>query len=266
MSGQPFAFVPVATGRSQQKPRATGRTMVIDDGLPLGVQRDLLEAGGRFVDIAKIKTGSARLYAEDVLTAKIALYRGHGIAVFPGGQFLEYVLHVMGEEAAEAFFAEAIRLGFTAVEVSDNVVALPGDLRTRLTTQAVDAGLTVFGEIGSKETDSEPQTLIAQGRQSLDAGAELLLIEAAELFQDGALRRGLFNALCNSFEPEQLMFELPGPWIDGVCHHQIEALSKLLVRELGPDVNIGNLAPGRIIDFEGTRTGLGVAGPPKGAS
>lgn len=266
MMPAPFGFVPLSPERSRTKPRTTGRTMVIDDGVPLGMQRDLLEAGGRFVDIAKIKTGSARLYEEELLIAKIALYREHGVEVFPGGQFLEYVLHVMGEGAAGQYFAEARRLGFGAIEVSDNVVALPGDLRGRLIAEAVDAGLKVFGEIGSKETESEAQTLIGQGRQSLDAGADLLLIEAAELVAGGALRRGLFNALRAAFEPEQLMFELPGPWIDGVCHHQIESLSKLLVRELGPDVNIGNLAPDRIIDFEGTRSGLGVAGPPEGTT
>lgn len=266
MMPEPFAFVPVTPDRTRQKPRTTGRTMIIDDGLPPGAQADLLAAGGRHVDIAKIKTGSARLYDETVLGEKIALYREHGIEVFPGGQFLEFILHTLGPDAAGQYWDEARRLGFSAIEVSDNVVPLPGDLRVRLIEGAVAAGLKVFGEIGSKEAESDVQTLVDQGRQSLDAGADLLLIEAAELVAEGRLRRGLFNALVAEFEPARLMFELPGPWIDGVCHHQIESLSKMLVRELGADVNIGNLAPARIIDFEGTRCGLGVAGPPTGTS
>jgi hypothetical protein len=41
----------------------------------------------------------------------------------------------------------------------------------------------------------------------------------------------------------------------------IEALKKLLVLEFGPDVNVGNVDPDTALDFEATRTGLGVAGP-----
>jgi phosphosulfolactate synthase len=34
-----------------------------------------------------------------------------------------------------------------------------------------------------------------------------------------------------------------------------------LVIALGPDVNIANLSPDTVIDFEATRVGLGAAGP-----
>ncbi len=40
----------------------------------------------------------------------------------------------------------------------------------------------------------------------------------------------------------------------------IEALKKLLVGTFGPDVNVANVSPDTVIDFEATRTGLGVAG------
>ena len=39
-------------------------------------------------------------------------------------------------------------------------------------------------------------------------------------------------------------------------------LKKLLVEELGPDVNLANVLPDDLIDLETTRVGLGVAGPP----
>ena len=57
------------------------------------------------------------------------------------------------------------------------------------------------------------------------------------------------------------MIELRGAWIPGVRSCDIEALKKLLVGAFGPDVNVANVAPDTIIDFETTRTGLGVAGP-----
>jgi hypothetical protein len=35
MKKSPFHFVPITKARSTQKPRANGRTMIVDDGLPL---------------------------------------------------------------------------------------------------------------------------------------------------------------------------------------------------------------------------------------
>ena len=60
----------------------------------------------------------------------------------------------------------------------------------------------------------------------------------------------------------RIMIELPDPWIPGVRICDIEALKKLLVCNFGPDVNVANVSPDIVIDFEATRTGLGVAGPP----
>src|SRR5690242_21924153 len=42
MSKPPFHFVPLPKARSTRKPRASGRTMIIDDGLPLAWTRDLV--------------------------------------------------------------------------------------------------------------------------------------------------------------------------------------------------------------------------------
>ena len=57
--------------------------------------------------------------------------------------------------------------------------------------------------------------------------------------------------------------QLPGSWIPEVRACDIELLKKLLVIALGPDVNIANLSPDTVIDFEATRVGLGAAGPLK---
>ena len=46
MSKPPFHFVPLPRERSTRKPRASGRTMIIDDGMPLAYVRDLVALGG----------------------------------------------------------------------------------------------------------------------------------------------------------------------------------------------------------------------------
>ncbi len=48
----PFHFVPITPERSLRKPRANGRTMIVDDGMPLAYTRDLVALGGAYIDLA----------------------------------------------------------------------------------------------------------------------------------------------------------------------------------------------------------------------
>lgn len=257
-----FDFMDVTPARSRAKPRRAGLTMCIDPGLPIGGIEDTLDMAGAYVDIAKIKTGSARLYPADYLKRKIALYRRYGLDVFPGGQFLEYVIHTLSQDAVPRYWDEALELGFTAVEVSDNVVPLTDDRRHALISGAVSAGLKVFGEVGSKEDETDLDTLVRQAEVSFNAGASLVLVEAAELVNGQTFNRKLFQGITEHLDMSRVLIELPGPWITGVSHHMIDDMGKQLVRELGPDVNLGNVAFDTLIDLEATRSGLGVAGPP----
>ncbi|MEX2519470.1 MAG: phosphosulfolactate synthase [Paracoccaceae bacterium] len=266
MSRFAFDFLPVHPGRTRAKPRRAGLTMTIDGGVPIGRAADMLEMAGAHVDIAKIKTGGSRLYPRDYLKRKIALYREHGLDVFPGGQFLEYVIHANDENALRLYWDEAVAMGFSAIEVSDNVVALNDNQRRSLIKDAIATGLKVFGEVGSKETETDPETLFRQAEVSLDAGASLLLIEAAELIGERGVNEALLRRLIDNLDMSKVLIELPGPWISGVSHHMIDDMAKLLVRELGPDVNLGNVAFDQIFDLETTRSGLGVAGPPGAGS
>ena len=259
----PFQFVPLPHERSTRKPRANGRTMMIDDGLPLGLVKDILATAGAYADLAKIKTGTARLYPRPVLVSKLKLYRRHGIQPFLGGQFHEYVFATQGAKALPAYYREARALGFQAIEISDNVVPLTDAERRGQIRNAVRAGLVVYGEVGSKETMSNPGLLVKQAEVCFDAGAALVLVEAAELVDKGKLRKKTIDLLVRRLDMSRVMIELPGPWISNVRSCDIEDMKKSLVNALGPDVNLANVPPLSLIDTEATRTGLGTAGPPK---
>jgi phosphosulfolactate synthase len=265
MRKPPFSFVPLPRERSVRKPRASGRTMIIDDGLPLGAVRDLLALGGSYIDLAKIKTGTARLYPRAQLVAKLRLYKRHRIQPFLGGQFHEYVFATQGKKALGRYYREALALGFEAIEISDNVVPLTDAERSSQIRSALAAGLVVYGEVGSKETFSNPALLVRQAEACFDAGAALVLVEAAELVEKGRLRAKTIELLKRSLDLSRVMIELPGPWISDVRSCDIEDMKKALVAALGPDVNLANVAAASIIDTEATRTGLGTAGPPKSA-
>ena len=114
MKKPPFHFVPLPLSRSSAKPRASGRTMMIDDGLPLAYVRDLVALAGDYVDLAKIKTGTARFYPRELLVRKLRLYKKSRIQPFLGGQFHEYVFATQGEKALPKYYAESLALGFEA--------------------------------------------------------------------------------------------------------------------------------------------------------
>jgi phosphosulfolactate synthase len=257
----PFAFVDLPRARSLTKPRRSGLTMMADFGLPCLQAEDLVTMAGRYIDLAKIAVGTSRLYELGYLRKKLALYRRHRIRPFIGGQFMEYVYAVYGDSALERFLREARRVGFGVVEISDNCVPLSRRERMAQIRLARKCGLAVFGEVGSKDTQNDARKLVGQALDCFEAGAELVLVEAAELIENGKPKLKLINGIRHGLDMSKVLIELPGPWISGVTLAVVEDMKKFLVREFGPDVNIANVMPHDIMETEALRVGLGVVGP-----
>ena len=257
----PFAMVPLPAERSASKPRRTGLTMMMDWGLPRGRTRDTLELIAPYVDFAKFVVGTARLYPEDYLLRKLEIYRDFDIRPFIGGQFLEYVYATQGHAGVRPYCEEAHRLGFEAIEVSDNCVPLTDEDRIRLISTAIDCGLGVHGEVGSKAGRTTAATLIRQAETCFAAGADLVLVEGAELIDGGSLNVPLLEELKSGLELARVMFELSGPWIPETTNAEVYQLKKFLISAFGPDVNIANVLPDQIWETEALRVGLGVVGP-----
>jgi phosphosulfolactate synthase len=261
----PFAFVELPRARSHAKPRATGLTMMVDFGLPYRYTADVVEMAGRYIDLAKIAVGTSRLYDLPYLRRKLALYRKHRIRPFIGGQFQEYVFATYGAKALRGFLTEAKRVGFDITEISDNCVPLTDRERFDQIKLAVDCGLAVFGEVGSKDMKNDARVLIRQAEVCFKAGAELVLVEAAELVEDGRPKMKLIDGIRRGLDMDKVLIELPGPWIKGVTLSAVEDMKKFLVAEFGPDVNVANVVPQDILETEALRVGLGVVGPaPRG--
>lgn len=256
----PFAMVPLPADRST-KPRKTGITMMMDWGLSRGRVEDHLSLIGPYVDLVKFVVGTARLYPEAYLRDKLALYKEHDVEPFLGGQFSEYVFATQGWDAMQPFFEEARRLGFTALEISDNCVPLTDENRSRMIKMAVDCGLHVHGEVGSKVELQSADDIIRQAGICFDAGCEVVLIEAAELMVDGEPSRALIDAISAELDLAKVLFELTGPWIAGVTQTSTYGLKKFLIGEFGADVNLANVMPDDVMETEAHRVGLSVIGP-----
>ena len=235
--------------------------VLMDWGLPLGRAEDNMTLLAPFVDLVKIVVGTARLYPEDYLVKKLAMYKSYDVVPFLGGQFSEYVFATQGWSAMSGFFAEAKRLGFDALEVSDNCVPLNDEERAKMIKMAIAEGLEVHGEVGSKVVNQSPQDLIDQTKVCFDAGCEIVLVEGAELVENGIVNEAMMSALKDGLDLEHTLLELTGTWIKGVTPNNVFELKKFLLKEFGPDVNLANVMPDDVMETEALRCGLSVVGP-----
>jgi len=257
------AFPDFPVPERQAKPRTLGLSMMIDWGMGIQRQADTVESAGAYIDFAKIAAGIARFMPKQVLAAKLAHYRAHGISTSPGGLFSELALKL---ERYEAFVDQVIEVGFSGIEISDNLLRLPAQEKAAAIALAKRKGLTVFGEVGRKEGALDDDTLVRDVATCIDAGADWVFLEAAELFSGGAVRSELIARLTRSFPAEKLIYELPVVVIPGVTRDYKHKISAWLVRELGTEVNLANIEWDEMYLTELVRRGFaGDTSHPQGA-
>jgi phosphosulfolactate synthase len=245
-----------------RKPRRHGLSCVIDGGLPLPDVRAILDSAASFIDVWKLGWGSA--YLDAGLDAKLRLLRRHDVTASPGGTLLELAaLQGRVQECLEW----AAACGFRQVEVSDGLGLLGQDAKAALIRQAA-ASFTVVAEVGMKDPTSvlTPATWVELARADLDAGATAVLTEGREsgtvglYAPDGSIRRDVVDALLDHVGAENLVFEAP--------HRHQQAW---LIRHIGPEVNLANVAPPEAVGLEALRLGLradttlALHAPPNGA-
>jgi len=238
------------------KPRQRGATFIIDWGIGVRQQQDLLDTAAEFIDLAKIAVGIAGMLSASVVRKKIAAYVSHAVHPFPGGQYLEHA-HIHGMD--DAFLPHAAEAGFHWVEVSDNLASVSLEWKSKMIRQAVEKfDMKVLGEVGKKAGGEGGASFLDDAKACRDAGATYVLLEAAELVsEDPAVQRDI-DAVVDEIGLDVVMFELPGPWIDGVHACDIHAMRRRLISQYGQDVNIGNCDPNDVVNLEAYRRKLGV--------
>jgi phosphosulfolactate synthase len=242
----------------KSKPRKSGLTMVMDDCFGPHAQQDFISVCGEHADYIKIPVGVSRLLSNEVLSAKIKLYRKNQLEPFPGGQYLEYAelngkTHLYLEGCAKA--------GYGLVEVSDNLLSVSLEWKRKMIQTAVkDFGLRVLGEVGKKEGMEKDASLLDDAKTCLDAGAEIVLLEAAEIVYADPETKKEIEKVVETVGVEKVLFELPGTWIAGVATEQIHRLSRELIQRYGSHVNLGNVSPLNLMFLEAFRRGIGVNG------
>ena len=240
------------TGRRNGKPRTIGKTMVIDKGMGLYTLDDLLQTAASYIDIIKIGFGTTPLYPTDILRKKIDLAKRYGISIMPGGTFLEIAV---SQNVVDEYFDMIGQLGFNAIEVSDGTIEIGRELRNELIGRGLERRLTVFTEYGKKKWgfQTDIDMLTETVLQDIRCGASLVAIEARE----SGTGVGIFdeNGVCRDAEVQQIVRQIPDPgWIMWEAPQKSQQVH--LLNMLGPDINLGNVAPQDILSLETLRRGL----------
>jgi phosphosulfolactate synthase (CoM biosynthesis protein A) len=244
-----------------EKPREKGITEIRGPYYdPMGPRelRDILETMGWYVDIYKFSGGSFALMPEDAVTELIDVCHEFDVKVSTGG-YVETVL-VRDNDQVERYFEEAERLGFDIVELSSGFLAIDPDDMVRLTeVVAEDYDLqpkpeinVQFGAGGASDPEElerqgqqSPEQAIEEGRRHLEAGADLLMVEAEGITEEVVeWRTDVAYQIANELGVENLVFEAPGP-----------AMFEWYVKNFGPNVNLF-VDNSQIVELECIRSGL----------
>jgi phosphosulfolactate synthase len=232
------------------KPRSTGITMVVDGGLPTRYFRDVVESGAEFLDFVKFGWGTA-LVTND-LSEKIAVLHDVGVNFYFGGTLFEkFVL----QDRLDDYRDLCTTFSCQYVEVSNGTIDLTNPEKAGYIRKLSD-DFRVISEVGFKDAERSenlpPSRWIECIHEDLDAGAELVTLEARESGKsgicrpNGELRFGLIEELLTcELNHESLLFEAPS-----------SELQNYFVKRLGPNVNLGNVAATAVLGLETIRLGL----------
>ncbi len=257
MNTHAFADVIRDSGRTTKKPRAIGRTAVMDTGLPVETQENYLKMAAAYIDEAKIMTGTSTVYETDYLRRKLSLYNDYEVRPFLGGLLLERIFSDSGFDGANQYFDEAYSLGIGAVEVSGTNIDINISDREKLTRLALERDLQVHGEIGSNSVTNNSEILVAEAIAYIDAGADVVIVEGAEMYMNREPNHQFCENLSAAIKLDNLYFELTGPWVAGTCSWEARSLRKFLFDYFGANVNLANVHLEDIIETETYRWNLG---------
>jgi phosphosulfolactate synthase len=239
----PLSHIPART----IKPREEGLTMVMDKGLSMRQAEDMIDSSGALVDLLKLGFGTS--FITPRLQEKVKLYQAAGIRVYLGGTLFEAFI-ARGQYKAYCTLVD--RLGLDTVEVSDGSINMPAKEKCRYIGDLAKR-YTVLSEVGSKESGIliSPSKWVSMMRTELDAGSWKVIAEARESGTVGIYRPSghahtqLVNRILAKVAAKDILWEAPQ-----------KSQQVWFIRQLGANVNLGNIAGDEVIALETLRLGL----------
>ena len=230
------------------KPREEGLTMMMDKGLSIRDTENFLETSSGHTDLVKFGFGTAVVTAK-IIEAKIRLYQEANIKVYLGGTLFEaYAIRDMFNDYVKLI--ESLKLD--TAEISDGSMYMPHDQKLDYIVR-LSKYVTVLSEVGSKQKGVEipDEIWIEMMKTELSAGSWKVIAEAREsgtvgiYHNDGSANEDLISHITDQIKPDKILWEAP------TGKQQV-----WFVKLLGPNVNLGNIAPVDVVPLECLRRGL----------
>lgn len=233
-----------------RKPREAGLTMAIDSGAPVEYFADVIRSSGEHVDFVKFGWGTSIVSSR--LQEKIDVLRSEGIDFYFGGTLFEKFVM---QRSFEGFREWCRDFGCLYVEVSNGTIDLTDERKSEYVAE-LSRDFRVISEVGSKDQSTSeimsPRKWIRAISDDLEAGSILVTLESRESGRggicrpNGELRFGLIeDILTSGINVDSLLFEAPSLEVQGI-----------LVRRIGAEVNLGNVALTDLVGVETIRLGL----------
>ena len=241
-------FFPVAPP-PVDRPRKVGLTHVLDR--LHGLEPEELRPLAPYMDIVKIGWGLPLLLPREQVRKRIQFYHDLGVQVSTGGTLLE---HAVTRDQSTNLMDEAVQLGFDLVEISDGIIELSFAQIEKLAEEAKRRRLDFFIEVGKKNPQHQlslRETLDRIGR-ALALHPRKVILESRESGRgvgiydgEGAIKWDWVRSITADFPVEELIFEAP-----------LESQQIALLRELGVQTNLGNVALTSVAPLATQRLGL----------
>jgi phosphosulfolactate synthase len=230
-----------------KKPRQYGFTMAMDKGMSVREAEDFVSVCSDHVDIVKLGWGTS--FVTPALKEKLNVYKNAGIPAYFGGTLFEAFAV---RDQFDDYRRVLDKYGMSFAEVSDGSVDMDHDKKCDYITKLSEQ-VTVLSEVGSKDAEKiiPPYMWIELMQKELDAGAWKVIGEAREsgnvgLFRStGEVRSGLVQEILTKIPFEKIIWEAPQ-----------KAQQVWFIKLLGPNVNLGNIAPNEVIPLETISLGL----------
>ena len=237
----------------EDKPRNCGLTMVLDKGLGLETASSLMDISGEYVDYLKFGWGTSIVHEQDIIKAKVEMYKSHQITPYTGGTLFELAYK---NGMLKEFLNEAHDLGFPAIEISDGSTTISPEDKLECIEIACDEGFEVLSEVGKKDPILDREISlddrITQMNDELKAGSSLIIVEAREggknigIFdKSGQAKEDEIDEILKKIDNEKILWEAPNK------DQQV-----FFILKLGNRVNLGNISSEDITSLETLRRGL----------
>ena len=221
--------------------------MILEKGLNPVAFHNQLKYYHHNIDIVKFTSGIGLV--DNAIQEKINICHEYGVDVYFGGTLFEKYYQA---KALDAYVQLLEKHKISSIEISDGVVQIAQEEKNKLIKE-LKTKFKIYIEIGSKDTTfvMPPSKWVYQMQESLDTGADYLIVEGREsgtsgLYRtSGEMRTGLLEEIMLNIDIEKVIFEAPTS--KSQCY---------LINTISPNVNLGNIPLLDINILEVQRMGL----------